>query len=111
MPSYSTGFAVASTWNGVGSGKVWPSTVTWCSCIDSSSAAWVFGGVRLISSASSRPVKIGPGRKTNSASFWSYTKAPVTSDGNRSGVNCTRRNSSPSACANDRAASVFARPG
>ena len=66
MPSYSTGLAVASTWNGAASGNVVPSTVTWRSCIASSSAACVFGGVRLISSASSTPVKIGPGRKTNS---------------------------------------------
>ena len=32
----------------------------------SSSAAWVFGGVRLISSASSSPVNSGPGRNANS---------------------------------------------
>ena len=55
MPSYSIGFAVASTWNGSGSGNVSPSTVTWRSCIASSRADCVFGGVRLISSASSTP--------------------------------------------------------
>ena len=52
-------------WRGRGtarrSGNVVPSTVTCRSCIASSSAACVFGGVRLISSASSRPVKTGPG--------------------------------------------------
>ena len=37
--------------------------VTRRSCMASSSAACVFGGVRLISSASSRLVKIGPGLK------------------------------------------------
>ena len=37
-----------------------PPTVTWCSCIASSSAAWVFGGVRLISSARITLAKIGP---------------------------------------------------
>ena len=35
-------------------------TVTWYSCIASSSAACVFGGVRLISSASMMFAKIGP---------------------------------------------------
>ena len=38
-----------------------PSTDTCRSSIASSRAAWVFGGVRLISSASSRLVKTGPG--------------------------------------------------
>ena len=38
-----------------------PSAVTCRSCIASSSAAWVFGGARLISSARRRLVKIGPG--------------------------------------------------
>ncbi len=71
MPSYSIGLAVASTWNGRGRTKVRPSTVTCPSCIASSRADWVFGGVRLISSASSRPVITGPGWKTNSAPFGS----------------------------------------
>ena len=47
--------------NGEGSGCGWPSTLTWRSSIASSRADWVFGGVRLISSASSRLVKTGPG--------------------------------------------------
>ena len=51
-------------------GRSAPSTVTCPSCIASSSAAWVFGGVRLISSASSRPVNSGPGRNSNSERFW-----------------------------------------
>ena len=38
-----------------------PPTVTRCSCIASSRAAWVLGGVRLISSARTRFAKIGPG--------------------------------------------------
>ena len=37
--------------------------MTWYSCIASSSAAWVLGGVRLISSASSTWAKIGPRTK------------------------------------------------
>ncbi len=111
VPSYSTGFAVASTWNGASSANVWPSTVIWRSCIASSSAAWVFGGVRLISSASSRPVNSGPRRNTNSPVRWSYTNDPVRSAGSRSGVNCARLNVRPSVCANERAASVLPRPG
>ena len=35
----------------------------------------------------------------------------MTSAGSRSGVNCSRRNPMPSACANDRAVSVLPRPG
>ena len=66
---------MASTWNGWGNGNVSPSTVTCRSCIDSSKAAWVLGGVRLISSASNSPVKIGPARNTNSPAFWSNTNA------------------------------------
>ena len=46
--------------NGSGSGLGSPSTLTCRSSIASSSAAWVFGGVRLISSASSRLVNTGP---------------------------------------------------
>ncbi len=61
MPSYSIGFCVAMTRNGSGSGRGSPSTDTCPSCIASSSAAWVFGGVRLISSASSTFVNTGPG--------------------------------------------------
>ena len=87
MPSYSIGFAVAITWNGSGSANVVPSTVTCRSCIASSSADWVFGGVRLISSASSSPQNSGPARNENSAVRWSYTNEPVTSLGSRSGVN------------------------
>ena len=42
-------------------------TVTWCSCIASSSADWVFGVARLISSASTRLAKIGPGLELEDA--------------------------------------------
>ena len=66
MPSSSIGFCVASTKNGDGSGRVSPNVVTRRSCIASSSAACVLGEARLISSASSRFVKTGPGWKTNS---------------------------------------------
>ena len=69
-----------------------PSTVTCPSCIASSSAAWVLGGVRLISSARTTPANTGPGRKTSSPARSAIV--PVTSDGSMSGVNCRRRNSS-----------------
>src|SRR5438034_911144 len=56
----------------------------------SSSAACVFGEARLISSTSRRFVKTGPGRNSNSFERWLKTLTPVTSDGSRSGVNCSR---------------------
>ena len=77
----------------------------------SSSAAWVFGGVRLISSASSRPVNTGPGRNAASPVARSSTIAPVRSAGSMSGVNWTRLKSSPSTVANVRASSVLPSPG
>ena len=88
-----------------------PSTVTWSSCIASSSAACVFGGARLISSARRRLAKIGPGRKLKSAVRWSKTELPVTSEGIRSGVNWIRWKRRLVAAAKERARSVFARPG
>ena len=75
--------------------SVLPPTVTWCSCMASSRAAWVLGGVRLISSASRMLVKIGPGRNRSCRSpvarSSSSTSVPVMSAGIRSGVNWTRR--------------------
>ena len=56
-------------------------------------------------------MKIGPGRNSNSAFRWLKIEEPVTSDGIRSGVNWMRENCSVVACANERAMSVFARPG
>jgi hypothetical protein len=77
----------------------------------SSREAWVFGGVRLISSASSRLVKTGPSRKVNSLALASQISEPVTSPGIRSGVNCTRVDCSASVWARVRTSSVFAVPG
>ena len=111
MPSYSIGFWVASTRNGGPSRRVSPSVVTCRSCIASSSAACVFGGARLISSASRRLAKIGPGRNSKSDSRWLKIDEPVTSDGIRSGVNWMREKSIDATCANERAIRVFARPG
>ncbi len=64
VPSSSIGFCVAKTKNGSSREYVRPCTVTRCSCIASSSADCVLGGVRLISSASRMFVKTGPGAKT-----------------------------------------------
>src|SRR5829696_3843510 len=75
----------------------------------SSSAACVFGGVRLTSSASSRLVKTGPSRKRKLPA--SSTSWPVTSDGIRSGVNCTRRVCRSRAAARVFTRSVLATPG
>ncbi len=76
--------------NGRGSGSVSPSIVTWASSMASSSAAWVFGGVRLISSASSIEVNTGPLRSSKRPSFCRNTMVPVRSAGIRSGVNWMR---------------------
>ena len=48
---------------------MFPPAVTWRSCIASSSAACVFGGVRLISSASTMFAKTGPSTNRNDAPF------------------------------------------
>ena len=69
--------------------------VTLRSCIASSSAAWVFGGVRLISSASSSSQKIGP-RVRVKVEVWKLNRLePMMSPGIRSGVNWMRPNSQP----------------
>jgi len=89
VPSNSIGFWVAKTVKVAESGWLTPSTVTVRSCIASSSAAWVFAGARLISSASTRSAKIGPGRKVNSCDPVRI-ETPVMSAGIRSGVNWMR---------------------
>ncbi len=61
VPACSIGFCVPITMNGAPTGRVTPSTVTADSSITSSSADWVFGDARLISSASTMDAKIGPG--------------------------------------------------
>ena len=66
VPLSSTGFWVASTRKGRGSGCVAPSTVTWRSSMASRKLDWVRGVARLISSASTRLAKIGPGLKSKS---------------------------------------------
>ena len=115
VPSCSIGFCVASTNSGRSRSKRTPFTVTWYSCIASSSAAWVFGGVRLISSARMMFAKIGPrmNRMTRLpvARSSSMTSAPRMSEGIRSGVNWMRLNRRSTASASFLMMSVFARPG
>src|SRR3984893_2810591 len=97
--------------NGRASWLVTPSVVTCCSCMHSSRAACVFGEARLISSTSSRLAKTGPGLNSNSFERWLKTFTPVTSDGNRSGVNCMRENDMSSERASALASMVFPTPG
>src|SRR5438093_689899 len=89
--------------------------VTRCSCIASRSAACVLGGVRLISSARTMLLKIGPGAKTIcrlpvDVSSWMMS-VPVMSEGIRSGVNWMRVNFSSSTCARVWISNVLASPG
>ena len=75
-------------------GRDLPSMVTLRSCMASSRAAWVFGGVRLISSASSSSQNSGPS-VSEKAEVWKLkTLEPMMSAGIRSGVNWMRPNSS-----------------
>ena len=92
--------------------SVTPSTVTWFSCMHSSSADCVFGDARLISSTSSRFVKTGPRPEARTRSTrWSKTLTPVTSEGSRSGVNCRRENEQSTERASAFASIVFPTPG
>src|SRR5215203_1699204 len=79
----------------------------------SSSAAWVFGGVRLISSARIICAKIGPCTKRNEREPWSSSRisVPVMSAGIRSGVNWIRLKLRSRICAIVLTSSVFANPG
>ena len=69
------------TKKGSGSGRVSPSCDTCRSSIASSSALCVFGGARLISSASTTELKIGPGWKRNACAGASKIDTPSTSAG------------------------------
>src|SRR5688572_7143735 len=96
---------------GRSSAKLSPSIVTWFSCIASSSAAWVFGEARLISSTSRTFANTGPGRNSNSFERWLKTLTPVTSEGSRSGVNWIREKGTSSERASDFASIVLPTPG
>ena len=87
------------------------STETWPSAITSSSADWVRGEARLISSASRIEVNTGPSRNSKVCSFWLNTETPRMSDGSRSGVNCTRVNFAPMEAARLLASVVLPVPG
>ncbi len=76
--------------NGCGTGWRTASTVTAPSSITSSSADWVFGDDRLISSATTTLANTAPGWNANSWVFWLKTVTPVMSEGSRSGVNWMR---------------------
>ena len=81
------------------------------SCMASSSADCVLGGVRLISSAMSTWVNSGPRISRKARDAGSNTLVPMTSVGMRSGVNWMRAKRTPSAAANARASSVLPTPG
>ncbi len=66
------------------------STVTWPSAMASSSADWVLGEARLISSPSTMGANTGPGRNSKQPSLRFHTVTPTTSEGSRSGVNWIR---------------------
>ena len=70
MPSISIGFWVAITMNGGSRWYVVLSTVTCRSSMHSSSADWVLGEARLISSPTTMLAKTPPGRNSNSRVSW-----------------------------------------
>ena len=59
---------------GWGTGCGSPSTVTWRSAITSSSADWVFGDARLISSAITMLAKTGPAWNRNACALASQIR-------------------------------------
>ncbi len=79
----------------------------------SSNAAWVFGGVRLISSARIMLAKTGPLLKTSwrPSAVSSRISVPVMSEGMRSGVNWMRWKLRSKTSATVFTSSVLARPG
>src|SRR5580658_6142164 len=85
-----------------------PSKVTDRSCIASSRAAWVFGGVRLISSASSSSQNSGPLVRWKVLGWKLELFALMMSHGISAGVISIRKYSSASAVARQREISVLA---
>ena len=111
VPAAPTGFSVAITVKGAGTGWVTPSTVTVPSSMTSNSADWVRLEVRLISSPKNRLHITLPGWYTSRpVSFWNTVK-PTMSKGSTSGVNCTRLSFSSSARAKASASVVLPTPG
>ena len=111
VPAEPTGFWVAMTRKGDGTGLVTPSTVTLPSSITSRSAAWVLGEVRLISSARRILHMTAPGRYKKASFSLLYTVKPVISAGKTSGVNCTLFCATLIALAKASARVVFPTPG
>ena len=85
--------------------------VTCRSSITSKRADCVLAGALFISSIRTMLENIGPALKVNSADFALNTEVPKTSDGMRSGVNCTREKSAAITLLNNLAVSVLATPG
>ena len=71
---------------GRGSGHDSPSTLTCCSSIVSSSAAWVRGGVRLSSSTSTTCANTGPGRNSQVPVSGANTDTPGDVGGQEVGM-------------------------
>ncbi len=94
-----------------GSGKLARPTLTWRSSIASSRADCTLAGARLISSASTTLLKIGPGRNSNVPVSARNTSVPVRSAGSRSGVNWMRWKSASRSSASVFTAVVLASPG
>ena len=88
-----------------------PSTVTVRSSITSSSADWVFGDARLISSAMTMLANTGPGWNSKPRVAWLKIVTPDTSEGSRSGVNWMRRHCPCTVAAIARARVVLPTPG
>ena len=66
----STGFCVAMTMKGLGTACGLPSTVTLRSSMTSSSADWVLGEARLISSPRTMFANTGPGWNSKAPLCW-----------------------------------------
>ena len=111
VPAEPRGFWVAMQIKGAGRACVSPSTVIVCSSMTSSSADWVFGEVRLISSARSSWQFAAPSRYSNSPVLRFHMVKPVMSDGRVSGVNWMRRVERPSTRENATARVVLPTPG
>src|SRR6266850_1296243 len=111
VPSYSSGFCVASTMNGLGNGYVEWSSDTCASFMASSKLDCVLGVVRLISSASTMLVKSGPGLNTKSPRSAWYTVTPRMSEGSMSEVNWMRWKPPPMERASAAARVVLPTPG
>ena len=111
VPECSMGFCVAMTKNGWSNGRVSPSTVTWRSSMASRRALWVLGVARLISSASSTCVKIGPAWNTKELLRRSNTETPKISPGSMSLVHWMRRKANPRDLARTLARVVLPMPG